>query len=431
MPWKPIRNVTVERIRQLIDLTNGHSGDGLVFPLLESNENHKFIYSSQISRPSDADPNAMFFTGGLYWPAYKPTCGSNSNGAPCYESWTVDTNDNENLNPQCYLPKGETRRICYTTEDKSHWGYCDCDGDGWSRPFGKWETTWNTNFRQGDVIMITDELDGPINNVACDNGKYNHEAQKGQPNGNCKFGSDATLCLHSEQYRTFKPWSTSGENSEDKLSSSEVACPAGEVLTGLALTRYNAEGTIPRTTNQYEEGLIPRCGKPAGWSVAWKGMENEEAYIYPEVDAWRDDSFEFHQDFMPCPYEHVAVGLKWFNRGSANTKGEMMLRCAKFKRTDGLTLNSKFKRACEMIECTGGHEDKSPHETIAQCIEQCEINPDCMAAELLKTNGVCRLHKGICRVNKNPYQSDLKSHPVPKESSLVAPFLHQWSMNIQ
>ena len=102
--------------------------------------------------------------------------------------------------------------------------------------------------------MITDELDGPINNVACDNGKYNHEAMQGQPNGNCKFGSDETLCLYSEQYGAFKPWSTNGDSSKKKTDSSvEVACPAGQVLTGLALTRYNTEGTIPRTTNQYEE----------------------------------------------------------------------------------------------------------------------------------------------------------------------------------
>ena len=78
-------------------------------------------------------------------------------------------------------------------------------------------------------------------------------------------------------------------------------------------------------------------------------------------------------------------------------------------------LDSKFKRACKKIECTGSYEDKSPHETVAQCIEQCENEDDCMAAELLKTSGVCRLHKGICRVNKNPYKYKkcmyLMTHP--------------------
>ena len=37
-------------------------------------------------------------------------------------------------------------------------------------------------------------------------------------------------------------------------------------------------------------------------------MENEDAYVYPEVNVWRSGSLAtLPQDFMPCPYEQKSV----------------------------------------------------------------------------------------------------------------------------
>ena len=45
-------------------------------------------------------------------------------------------------------------------------------------------------------------------------------------------------------------------------------------------------------------------------------------HMYIEVNVWRSGLATLPQDFMPCPYEQVAVGLKWNSRNNVGTKAK-------------------------------------------------------------------------------------------------------------
>ena len=64
-------------------------------------------------------------------------------------------------------------------------------------------------------------------------------------------------------------WSLSGSNDDIDTKKLDLSCPNGEVLTGLAFTKFVAGGSVPRPTmgDQYEDAIIARCGVPAGYTV--------------------------------------------------------------------------------------------------------------------------------------------------------------------
>ena len=397
---------------------HAHTGDGKVFFLPRVNAGSN-IYSAKSDRPSDAGPKATFFDGGLYVPKLKPTCGGNAKGAPCWSSFNAqfptDPHDTSLLDFQCHIPKeGGSRKICYTNEELNRWGYCDCDGAGWTRMFGKWEGLMNTAFRGGNILTITDALNGPIDNVFCENKCYDHKLGEGQNKRSCKFGANTDLCIKSEHYREFFPWSLSGSKANSKDNKKLVlSCPEGEVLTGLAVTTLTADQNVPRLHDQYEDGVIPRCGVPAGWSVG----PADTSEVFTSINQWRNDNNWENQpgDFIPCPNGKVAVGLKWdgppYNPDVWT--GELRLLCAAVTMTD--PTNSGFKRTCKNIECDGSFTDSNVADAAA-CLSLCSNTGSCMAAESRDGGSVCRMHSGTCTESATPYGRPVKAYH-PKETT--------------
>ena len=269
-------------------------------------------------------PSSLAFDGGLYMPTQKPTCGGNADGAPCYLSYTDDPMSEDLLNTQCFIPINEDRRICYTSADRSRWGYCDCSLDSqWSRPFGKWEVLHNSKFRESDVILLTDDLHAPLDGIACSNGRNDGQEDAGF---HCKFRANTTLCLQSEKYGEWHEWygfdvsknfyeteKTTGWYAKEVLkemhpeSMIEVVCDIGEVLTGIAVTEKPSHG------------LVPRCGVPAStWEVdtdciydtrdmsSMNNTLNATRCHYSSIKYYRSES---DADYTPCPDGEVAIGF--------------------------------------------------------------------------------------------------------------------------
>ena len=228
------------------------------------------------------------------------------------------------LNTQCFIPINEDRRICYTSADRSRWGYCDCSLDSqWSRPFGKWEVLHNSKFRESDVILLTDDLHAPLDGIACSNGRNDGQEDAGF---HCKFRANTTLCLQSEKYGEWHEWygfdvsknfyeteKTTGWYAEEVLkemhpeSMIEVVCDIGEVLTGIAVTEKPSHG------------LVPRCGVPAStWEVdtdciydtrdmsSMNNTLNATRCHYSSIKYYRSES---DADYTPCPDGEVAIGF--------------------------------------------------------------------------------------------------------------------------
>jgi len=413
----PLPDETTERLRQLmlpIAATQDeswtqahvhvHTGDGSVLPTVVdlASDPYESELSARVAASADDDDydeaSGISFSGGVYFPDQQPTCGGNALGGPCLYFgtfthngvWYPSTSDPDILNKQCSVSDGETRPWCFTSDDLTRWGYCDCGGEGWSRPFGRWSSTFNAAYAGGDVVILTDDLHHPITNVGS-NFKSSASYHK--------FGTDTSLCLRFEGYGSSVGFSTSWGGS------AEVRCPSGEALSGLAvagITGVNGEAS-PRG----DPLLVPRCGVPAGWTID-TDEESEELTGAPD-DVWYgyDDKWD-SMAFTPCSDGHVAVGLEWRSKYSGKASGEIVLICAPFERTDSAAYNATFRRSCEAIVCNGTATFVASADTAEQCLAACEAAADCTAAQFEAVQNTdqdneCHLLSGTCDVSDEPH----------------------------
>ena len=96
---------------------------------------------------ADLTSDHTFFEGGYYVARKKPTCGGTGLGLPCvFGAWHPDNTFEPEWNRCSYA--GSLRPWCYTSMDRSSFGYCDYDAadaseDGWTRPVGHLSTFHN------------------------------------------------------------------------------------------------------------------------------------------------------------------------------------------------------------------------------------------------------------------------------------------------
>ena len=396
--------------------------------------------------------------GGLYWPSDVGTCGGNAHGAPCYKMFSPDPRDPDLIYFQCHVPDGETRSMCYTDKARTLWGYCDCPNSQWSRPFGRRNTMHNAEFRGGEVVMLTDDLHAPIDSIACENGIRG-------PSYDCKVHVNKSMCISSEVYGEFHPWKgfnsamdashsianynygdTRTEYTNGYESMIEVTCPPGMVLTGIAAIK-----------DKTSEGVMPRCGTPAGWTVG----RVEESTIqsldsYNFVTYLEDSCIVYNPsggstksgrctgvDWQPCPFVQdpdlkcrrrprgvgidadyvgcgpgeVAVGFFWSARSGTSKRlgspdehpSEIMPMCAPVTSTEPFAVTSgDFQRACTAQICSN-LTNTIDTDDVAKCLKLCESESTCRASEFIEGNatskmsGKCLLYAGTCTESTTPY----------------------------
>ena len=229
----------------------GQSGDGKVFaPVVLQQANGDRTprtravalaegTAAEMLPQGDLSAGATFFAGGIYYARKKPTCGGNSFGLPCiFGTAHPDSIYEPEWNMCSY--QGSERPWCYTKQDRSHWGYCDCERDenAWTRPLG-WLSTFHNMGPAGggDVFMNSDDLHHPIVGLL-----YEARAQA------TRVKVNGSLCVRSEHYLDVTVGAYFAENGAS--SNAEMICPDGEVLTGFASTGSYAPAP-PRPRFQY------------------------------------------------------------------------------------------------------------------------------------------------------------------------------------
>ena len=136
-----------------------------------------------------------------------------------------------------------------------------------TRHFGFDLVFQNTKFRGEEVVMITDELHGPIQTMRCTAG--------GELLSECSFSGNTSLCLKNERY--LNEWVSSETlfrepadyyakirnfPTRESHPNLKILCPAGEVLTGLAFANNETDPT--------KQGVLARCGVPSGFGARWR-----------------------------------------------------------------------------------------------------------------------------------------------------------------
>ena len=373
------------------------SGDSKIFPRLSAraSDNPKSFSVQNESTISINTSASVFFTGGLYLHRHKSTCGGNGKNFPCdigghhgnnwggffRDEWSND----DDWRQLCFVPQdtsdwGEgpkperNRPICYTDGNKNTWGYCDCDEISDTRHFGFDLVFQNTKFRGEEVVMITDELHGPIQSMRC--------TESGDLLSECSFSGNTSYCLKSERY--LSEWISSetlfrepanyyakirnfpSDHTHESHPNLKIVCPAGEVLTGLAFANNETDPT--------EQGVLARCGVPSGFTLDGDEGWTNDSTLLSKVNGAHEQVN--HGDFRNlfytnCPDGFVATGIalqglqdkqnnQWM--GWYGHNDERHLRCAKVIRTDP-DPKEGYARVCEQETARHRHNSRLAAKT--------------------------------------------------------------------
>ena len=338
-----------------------------------------------------------YFQGGAYVPHKRPTCGGNSNGAPCISHLDITINpvDDDYFHMGCFKPEGWNRPMCYTSSDKSYWGFCDCHSMKWTRPFPTGQNTkdsqilHNSAFRGDEVYSITDQVYGPITNLHCPNNA------DGAWRGRCEFGADESMCLKKQTYSKFQ--------TVYRKYDTKTFCPPGQVLTGFALLGKNG-----KMVSGPHDGVMLRCGEPAGFKILMRHLIKIGFHVTAAgklTTSYSSDRREEYYarrsmggDWVSCPRQTIAVGFQFRSQKSPRDGRDGALLCGAVQYTD--PTNPEFKRACLNMVCTGSQEILSIG--LHECVKACSLRPNCTSAEVTNEN-TCVLRNGSCQVSDNPY----------------------------
>ena len=424
------------------------SGDSKIFPRLSAraSDNPKSFSVQNESTISFNTSASVFFTGGLYLHRHKSTCGGNGKNFPCDigghhgNNWggffRDEWSDDDDWRQVCFVPQDTlewggpkpepNRPICYTDGNKNTWGYCDCEEISDTRHFGFDLVFQNTKFRGEEVVMITDELHGPIQTMRCTAG--------GELLSECSFSGNTSLCLKNERY--LNEWVSSETlfrepadyyakirnfPTRESHPNLKIVCPAGEVLTGLAFANNETDPT--------KQGVLARCGVPSGFALDGdEGWTNDSTLLSKGINGAHEQVH--HGDFRNlfytnCPDGFVATGIalqglqhkqnnQWMGWYGENE--ERHLRCAKVIRTDP-DPDEGYARVCEQRDCSTSTQLMTRSEnSLNDCIAACK-NEDCTEISYDDATNNCILYAQPCKTSNTPHGRSVNSELKAPEGS--------------
>ena len=170
-----------------------HSDGGLLGT--EPKRTYRYLAADSVELSSLQTSERVFFSGGLYLDYSKPTCGGTGSSSPCFHKRAlvnhanVEGSDVVEYQSKCFIPTSSLsaslggavfengKKICYTNAEQTEWGYCDCEEVSSSskpsvilkrtRYWGQDSIFHNAKYRNGEVVMITDDFNAPIQSMKC------------------------------------------------------------------------------------------------------------------------------------------------------------------------------------------------------------------------------------------------------------------------